>query len=196
MLKVCCILLVLTEPNNKDNPQQNLRGRHVTQKPTALRGPRPSDRCRPDLWPTHTVWSTRSWAGREPVDIKNNLNIRPVWTNRWFRRASADLCVQLVEQVRHGLSVDVSGGWRQRRVDVCVGVDPNDAQLADRRRVTVDGADGQTDGDKQRDDVTSRLLLTSLSLLIHSLQERKSNRVEKYKYSWKKNSSEKVVFLV
>lgn len=65
-----------------------------------------------------------------------------------------DLCVQLVEQVRHGLSVDVSGGWGQRRVDVCVGVDPNDAQLADRRRVTVDGADGQTDGDKQRADVT------------------------------------------
>lgn len=54
--------------------------------------------------------------------------------------------MQLVEEVGHGLPVDVSGGRGQRRVDVGVGVDPHDAQLPDRRRVTVDRTNRQTDG--------------------------------------------------
>lgn len=50
-----------------------------------------------------------------------------------------------MEEVGHGLSVDVSGGRGQRRVNVGVGVDPHDRQLPHCRGVTVDGADGQTE---------------------------------------------------
>lgn len=53
--------------------------------------------------------------------------------------------MQLVEKVRHGLSVDVSSGRGQRRVDVGMSIDPHHAKLPDRRSVTMDGADGQTE---------------------------------------------------
>lgn len=55
------------------------------------------------------------------------------------------LGLQLVDQVRHGLSVEVSCGRGQWRVDVGMGVDPHHAEPAHRRSVTVDGADGQAE---------------------------------------------------
>lgn len=58
-----------------------------------------------------------------------------------------NLGVQLVEKVGHGLSVDVPGGRAERRVDVGVGVHPHHAHAPPhRRRVAVDGADGQAEG--------------------------------------------------
>lgn len=49
-----------------------------------------------------------------------------------------------MEEVGHRLSVDVSSGCGQRRVDVSMGVHPHHLQRPDRRCVPVDGADGQT----------------------------------------------------
>lgn len=50
-----------------------------------------------------------------------------------------------MEEEGHRLSVEVSRGCGQRRVNVGVGVDPHDGQPPDRRGVAVDGADGQTE---------------------------------------------------
>lgn len=55
-----------------------------------------------------------------------------------------------MQQVRHRLSVHVSRRGGQRRVDVGVGVDPNDTQVSHRRRVTVNGADRQTEEKKAK----------------------------------------------
>lgn len=43
------------------------------QKPTALLGPRLSNRCRPDLWPTRTAWSRRSLARPESGDTRTGI---------------------------------------------------------------------------------------------------------------------------
>lgn len=56
-----------------------------------------------------------------------------------------NLWAQLTEEVGHRLSVDVSSGRGQWRVDISVGVDPHDSKLPDCCRVTVDGANRQTD---------------------------------------------------
>lgn len=63
-----------------------------------------------------------------------------------------------MEQVGHGLPVDVSRVRGQRRVDVGVGVHPHDAQLPDCRRVTVDRADRQTEDGNQKQDVSLCLM--------------------------------------
>lgn len=79
------------------------------------------------------------------------------------------LGVQLMDQVRHRLPVQVSCVRAQRRVDVGVGIDPDDAQLPDGCRVAVDGTDGQTEGGSG-ETVTSSLTWTHLSVkaMVHS----------------------------
>ena len=76
-----------------------------------------------------------------------------------------------MEQVGHGLSVDVSRGRGQRRVDVGVSIDPNNAQLPDRHGVTVDGADRQTEPEDTKTplDTWTQLRLSLIILLLKLL---------------------------
>lgn len=50
-----------------------------------------------------------------------------------------------MQQVGQRLPVEVARTRGERRVDVSVGVDPQDAQRPDGGPVTVDGADGETE---------------------------------------------------
>lgn len=49
-----------------------------------------------------------------------------------------------MEEVRQGLPVDVPRVGRQRRVDVGMGINPQDAQLSQSSSMTMNRADSQT----------------------------------------------------
>lgn len=80
-----------------------------------------------------------------------------------------------MEKVRHGLSVDVSSGRGQWRVDVGMSIDPHHAKLPDRRSVAMDGANGQTEIHETKGKLVTHghanthMLITNLDIFTRSI---------------------------